>query len=182
MRCLSANQRKFIIERIVKGQTICVCQMTSRRLSKDQWAKLVFRKWNEKSATEDLHRLKSGRPRTNLTRENVEKVSYVLYDDGKIKTIRKVLATTGLPYSGVCDILVKEINLYPYKARVSQKLNARQIENRLAFCHRLKNMIGNFELNLNQIIFSDLSHFYLDGVPNWQNNRIRSSSRPDFTF
>ena len=93
-----------------------------------------MRKWNEKSAIEDLHRGRSGRPRTNLTRENVEKVSDVLYDDGKRKSIRKVSATTGLPYSGVRDILVKEMNLYPYKARVSQKLNARQIENRLAFC------------------------------------------------
>ena len=35
--------------------------------------------------------------------------------------------TTGLPYSGVRDILVKEMNFYPYKARVSQKLNARYI-------------------------------------------------------
>ena len=64
----------------------------------------IMRKWNEKSAIEDLHRGRSGRPRTNLTRENVEKVSNVLYDDGKIKSIRKVSVTSRLPYIGVCNI------------------------------------------------------------------------------
>ena len=43
-------------------------------------------------------------------------------------------------------------------------------------------MIGSFELNLSQIIFSDESHIYLDGVPNRQNDRISSSSRPDLSF
>ena len=91
----------------------------------------------------------------------MEKVSDVLYDDGRRKSIRNVSATTGLLYSGVRGILVKEINLYPHKARVPQKLNARHIENRLAFCQRVKNMKGSFELNLSQIIFSDGSHIYI---------------------
>ena len=65
-------------------------------------AQKKMRKWNEKSAIEDLHRGKSGRPRNNLTHENIEKVSDVLYDDGKRKSIHKVSATTGLPYRGVC--------------------------------------------------------------------------------
>ena len=107
-----------------------------RKLGKTNICKLM-RKWNEKSAIENLHRERSGRPRTNHTRENVEKVSDVLCYDGKRKSIRKVSAITRLPYSGVHDILVKEMNLYPYKVRVSQKLIIRQIENRLAFCQRV---------------------------------------------
>ena len=53
----------------------------------------------KKSAIEDLHRGRLGPTRTNFTRENVEKVSDVLYeyDDGERKSIRKVSATTGLP-------------------------------------------------------------------------------------
>ena len=74
----------------------------------------------------------------------------MLYNDRKRKTISKVSATTELLYSGVRDILVKEMNLNLYlsyflydlyKARASQKLNARLIDNRLAFCERVKNMI-----------------------------------------
>ena len=43
-------------------------------------------------------------------------------------------------------------------------------------------MIGSFELNLSQIIFSDESHIYFDVVPNGQNDRIWSSFIPDFNF
>ena len=68
-------------------------------------------------------------PELNLTRENVEKVSDVLWWWKK-----KVNSWSfSNNYSSVRDILVKEMNLYPYKARVSQKLNAQQIKNRLAF-------------------------------------------------
>ena len=142
MRRLSANQRKFIIERIVKGQTICECQINFKKAFKRPVSKTgvqkIMKKSNEKSVIEDLHRGRIGRPRTNLTRGNVEKVSDVLYDHGKRKSIREVSAITGLSYSGARDVLVKEIIIYPYRARVSQKLNAQQIENRLAFCLRVK--------------------------------------------
>ena len=65
-----------------------------RKISEQNWL-------NEKFTIEDLHR----------GRSSPEKVSDVLYDDGKRKSIRKVSATTGLPYSSVRDILVKEMNL-----------------------------------------------------------------------
>ena len=57
--------------------------------------------------SKDLHRGRSGRRRTNLSYENVEKVSDVLYDDGIRKSIHKVSATTGLSSSSVRDILLE---------------------------------------------------------------------------
>ena len=81
MRRQSANQRKFIIERTVKGQKIRECQINFKkafeRLLSKTGVQKIMKKWNEKSAIEDLHRGRSGRVRTNLTRENVEKVSDV---------------------------------------------------------------------------------------------------------
>ena len=94
MKRLSANQRKFIIERIVKGQTIRECQINFKKAFERSVSKTcvqkIMRKRNEKSVIEDLHRGRSGRPRTNLTRENVKKVSDVLYDDGKRNSIRQL--------------------------------------------------------------------------------------------
>ena len=88
MRRLSVNQRKFIIERIVKDQTIPDCQINFKKTFERPVTKIgyqkIMRKWNEKSAIEDLPRGRSGRPRTNLTHGNFEQVSDVLYDDGKI--------------------------------------------------------------------------------------------------
>ena len=114
MRRLSANQRKFI-----KGQTIRECQINFKKAFERPVSKTgvqkIMRKWNEKSAIENLHRGISGRLRTIFTRENVEKACDVLYDDGKKNSIRKVSAKTGLPYNGVRDILVKEMIFYPYK-------------------------------------------------------------------
>ena len=55
------------------------------------------------------------------------------------------------------------------KRTISQNLNERQIWNRLAFCRRVKGMVDNFELDMNEIIFSHESRIYLDGMPKHQN-------------
>ena len=168
MKRLSPNQRKFIIEQILKGQKVRECRIAFRKrfgrtVSRDGVQK-IMKKWNEKSSIEDLHRGNSGRPRTNRNPDNFQKVSDGLHHNGKRTSIRKVAASTSLPYSSVRDIMVKDMKLYPYKPTISQKLNDRQIENRLAFCRRMKGMIDNFELDVNKIIFSDESHMHLEST------------------
>ena len=49
--------------------------------------------------------------------------------------------------------MVKDMKLDTYKPTISQKLNERQIEDRLAFCRRVKGTIDNFELDVNKIFF-----------------------------
>ena len=60
MRRLSANQTKFIIELIVKGQMIRECQINRKKAFESPVSKTgvqkIMRKWNEKSAVENLHR------------------------------------------------------------------------------------------------------------------------------
>ena len=174
MKRLSRNQRKFIIERIVMGKKVRECRIafikTFRRTVNRDDDQKIMKKLNEKSSMEDLDHGNSGHPRTNRNPDNFQNVSDGLHHNGKRKSIRKVAAFTSLPYSSVrdiiviiiinglilplypVDIIVRYMKLYPYKPIISQKLNERQIENRLAFCRRVKGMIHNFELDVNKII------------------------------
>lgn len=51
---------------------------------------------------------------------------------------------------------------------------------RLDFCQRMKAMVENGEIELYKIIFSDECHIYLHGMPNKQNYRKWSPTKPAF--
>ena len=183
---LSPTQRKFVIDSMIRGQTNRECRINFRKafgidVSRNAVNKIMV-KWNQKCAIEDLHRGNSGRPRNQRVRENFEKVDELLVNNGHRRSIRKVSALIGIPRTTIHRIAVKDLKIFPYKPRVSQKLNNQQEENRLAFCQRVTEMIESSELDPQKVVFSDESHIYLDDVPNRQNDRVWAKSRPDFNF
>ena len=70
-------------------------------------------KWNEKSSIENLHRGKSGRPRSRRTPENVEKVDQLMNNNGQRRSLRKVSALIDIPRASIHRIAVKDLHIKP---------------------------------------------------------------------
>jgi hypothetical protein len=116
--------------------------------------------------------------KTVITPENIQKVENCL-KSGEAKSVIKIGLKTDIGRESVRNILNKELNLFPYKVQIAQKIPENSIQKRLEFCNK---MLGKYEINsdlLNNIWFTDESHFYLDGHCNKQNMRIWGTEKPE---
>jgi len=116
--------------------------------------------------------------KTVVTEENIKKVKSTL-ESGSGKSVRDIELKTNIGRESVRFILNEELKLFPYKVQIMQKIPENSIKKRLDFCTK---MIQKLQLDpnlLNNIWFSDESHFYLDGHCNKQNMRIWGSEKPE---
>ena len=111
--------------------------------------------------------------------DNIEKVQNCL-QSGTAKSIIKIGAKTQIKRESVRKILNEQLKLYPYKIQIVQKIPENAISKRMEFCLKLSKELETNPEFLQNIWFSDESHFYLDGHCNKQNMRFWGSEKPEF--
>jgi len=99
------------------------------------------------------------------TEKNIEKVKNCLFS-GKANSKRKIAKIENIKPSSVLNILRDQLKLYPYKVAVGQMLTNNAIQQRIDFSHKMLQRIEEHEHYFNNILFTDESHFHLNGVVN----------------
>ena len=69
-------------------------------------------------------------------------------------------------------IVTNFLKLYPYKITTHQLLITKYMEARVKFCKTITEMFESGEIDENKIVFSDETHFWLNGYVNKQNDRF----------
>lgn len=114
---------------------------------------------------------------TARTKEQIEKVREQFTEE-PTTSIRRASQFLGISKSTVHRILRDDLNQFPYKIQVLQRLSDDQIVRRLNFAADLVEDIDRKLVDPKKIIFTDEAHFWLDGYVNRQNYRIWGSEKP----
>ena len=186
MAQLTVHQRSFIIETWLKSHSVLRTHRSFQnnfgfRVSKSGIKKIIA-KWREHSVVHNRNRGNSGRPKTVHTDENIRIVQDTLLSNSGVCSLRKISASSGINMGFIHRIIKQDLRLKAYKPHVAQKISETDKEKRLAFCNKVLLMNNSGELDVNNVIFSDESHIHLQCVPNRQNLRKWSNSKPDFTY
>ena len=80
--------------------------------------------------------------------------------------------------TSLLTILRKDLNKIPYKCHTVQLLSYVD-KARLAMCLRFRQEIGNGNVWIKNVWFTDEAHFYLEGIVNSQNCRIWGKEAPN---
>ena len=88
------------------------------------------------------------------------------------KSLRKMAQEVGTSHFTVRIILKKDLELFPYKMRVHNKLSEQNRRQRVDLSEWLKKKTAANPDFLEGIWFSDEAHFHLTGQVNSQNCRI----------
>ncbi|XP_053946986.1 uncharacterized protein LOC128855816 isoform X2 [Anastrepha ludens] len=91
---------------------------------------------------------------------------------------RTLSAQRGVSRQSLQTIMHKDLDLFPYKIQMVNKLNAADLPIRLEFCQKILQMVEEDQNMLNCLFMSDEVHFDLNGNVNKQNCRIWSTSNP----
>lgn len=116
------------------------------------------------------------RYRRKRTTENIINVLAYVHADPTI-SIRNISTDLDLSFGCVHQIL-KDSVMHPYHMVLNQSLNRTDFDNRLNFCHWLKNMIGENRNFLSQILWTDEATFGNDGRVNRHNMHYWSDRNP----
>jgi len=116
------------------------------------------------------------RKKTVLTPTNIENVKTNIK---QFKSVRKLSNKTAIPKTSVHRILRKELKLFPYKVQLEQHLTKNAEILRKKFCEIMLEKIKIDPEFINNIWFTDESHFHLTGFVNKQTMRIWGTERPD---
>lgn len=111
------------------------------------------------------------------TNETIAAVAAAIQANPRVST-RRLSAQMGISRQSLQTIMHKDLNLFPYKIQMTNKLNAADLPIRLEFCQKFLQMVEDDENILNCIFMSDEAHFDLNGNVNKQNCRIWSDSNP----
>ncbi|GBM20403.1 hypothetical protein AVEN_222107-1 [Araneus ventricosus] len=90
-------------------------------------------------------------------------------------SIRKAAQQVGIKRASVRQIVVADLQLFPYKIQIHQ----RSVEQRLEFVHTIVEMIDNDQFDVSMLWCSDEAHFHLNGYVNW---RIWGTKNPHFAI
>lgn len=136
--------------------------------------------WKEKLLeTGSLARSSVNRQRTARTETNIETAQQAVEQNPHISS-RSLANQLGVSNYTAYQILVKDLELFPYKAQTAQELLPGDPEIRCQFARQmLAKRIETPNLTRN-LFFLDEAHFHRDGVPNRQNFRTWSAENPNF--
>ena len=123
---------------------------------------------------------KSGRARKARSKENVAILAASVEDDGEI-SIRRRLFATAVPVSltSAWRILRKDLSLFPYTISMRHKLTDRDCVRRQEMCEVFLQRIRTDPGWLDNVWFSDESHFHLSGKVNKTHCVFWGKSKPD---
>ena len=137
----------------------------------------LIKKFEETGSVLDNLSGNVGRPATAITPENIEKVRKIMEKSPK-KSTRRGGPLASMSSTSFWRILRTELNLFPYKIQIKQRLSPENAAKRLEFADIILPMIFNEELDPKQVWFSDEAHFHLDGYVNKQNWRFWGNQNP----
>ncbi|GBM93237.1 hypothetical protein AVEN_143177-1 [Araneus ventricosus] len=109
-----------------------------------------------------------GRPLSVKTPEKIERTRQV-FERSPRTSIRKAAQQVGIKRESVRQIVVADLQLFPYKIQIPQRLSQRSVEQRLEFANTIVEMIDNDQFDVSMLWCSDEAHFHLDGYVNRQN-------------
>ncbi len=127
--------------------------------------------WNKYASVETRQKGTSHK-RPVLTESNINLVNGCVKNKTEFISVRDIERTTGIKRQSVHNILSYELKLFPYKVQIGQKLTPNSMTLRKKFCENMLRKIESDPEFLNNIWFTDESHFHLDGYVNKQNMRI----------
>ncbi|GBM21266.1 hypothetical protein AVEN_149856-1 [Araneus ventricosus] len=122
-----------------------------------------------------------GRPLSVKTPEKIERRSQV-FERSPRTSIRKAAQQVGIKRESVRQIAVADLQLFPYKIQIHQRLSQRSVEQRLEFANTIVEMIDSDQFDVNMLWCSDEAHFHLDGYVNMQNWRIWGTENLHFAI
>ncbi|GBM31455.1 hypothetical protein AVEN_39249-1 [Araneus ventricosus] len=105
-----------------------------------------------------------GRALSVKTPEKIERTRQVSERSPRT-SISKAAQQEGIKLESVRQIVLADLQLFPYKIQIHQ----RSVEQRLEFANTIVEMIDNDQFGVNMLWCSDEAHFHLDGYANRQN-------------
>ncbi|GBL81452.1 hypothetical protein AVEN_143726-1 [Araneus ventricosus] len=118
-----------------------------------------------------------GRLLSIKTLEKIERTHQV-FERSPQTSIRKAAQQVGIKRESVRQIVVADLQLFPYKIQIHQ----RSVEQRLEFANTIIEMIDNDQFDVNMLWCSDEAHFHLDGYVNRQNWHLWGTENPHFAI
>ena len=105
----------------------------------------------------------SGRPKTSRTPENTAAVRESVVRSSS-KSVCRRNQELGLNRESVRRILITDLNLYPYRIQIKQKLTQEEMRKRVIMCEWFCDKIDEEPDFLDNVWFSDEAHFLLSGM------------------
>ena len=168
----SKDLQKLVLSKYEKGEgrseifrhlNGALCLRTVKR-----WCKMIGKTGSIELSTSP------GRSRTIRTKESIKKVKHRLNRKKKV-TSRKLAVELNISRTSVRRILKNDLLLRPYKKIVEPLLTDEHKEKRKKFSNWVRTRFQKEDTM--KILFSDEKLFHIDGIYNFQNDRIWAVSR-----
>ena len=181
----SDEERFFVVERRLRGESYSSIATDFRAHFNRATApcKTAMQKMVQKMTTEftckNLNTGRSGRPATVVTDENVLRVQESAMELPRIGT-RPRSAMLDMTRTSLRRILVRELQLFPYKMQLKHAMEPQDPAARMHFADwflRKQQDSPNADF-VDNVIFFDEAHIDIDGYVNSQNARHWGSQRP----
>lgn len=98
------------------------------------------------------------------------------------KSLRRRSQELGISKSSLQRILIKDLQLYPYRIQVKQKLTDADKEKRVIMCNWFSDKIEEEPDFLNDVWFTDEAHFLVAGHVNSKNNVFWGTQPPNYVL
>ena len=189
MRWATAK-KSYIVEKYLKYKSFAKAQNDFKRHfhSKDSPSKQLITYWvkkfrkygtvhnlNVKNPAKESH---SGRPRSVRNQANIDNVSESVGRSPK-KSLRRRGQELNISRSSLKVILVKDLNMYPYRIQIKQSLTNADMVKRTETCQWFADKLEEDETFLDDVWFSDEAHFTLNGQVNSKNYVFWGLVTPD---
>lgn len=130
---------------------------------------------NSKNENRPTH---SGRPKSVRIQANIDQVRESVGRSPK-KSLRRRSQELGIKMGSLRTILEEDLNLYPYRIQIKQKLTDQDMEKRVQMANWFADQLDESENFLDNVWFSDEAHFCLSGQVNSKNYVFWGSEVPD---
>ena len=104
----------------------------------------------------------SGRPKSARSQENIDAIRDSVGRSPR-KSLRRRSQERGINREATRRILVKDLQLHPYRIQINHKLTQADMEKRVAMCRWFCDKVDENPDFLDDLWFSDETHFLLSG-------------------
>lgn len=183
----STQDRVFLVECYIKcndNATLALRMWSSAHKNRPKPSPSTLEslviKFRETGSVADNHETRANRELPVRTPELIEETRKIVSKEPTL-SIRNLARKIGVSSSTAWKICRKDLELFPYKSQMLQRLSEQSIAKRMAFASEMCQLIDEKKIDINKIIFTDEAHFWLDGYVNNQNYRFWGSEKPVVT-